>query len=58
MGVKVINGCSKQHEINFAHETLDMKVLMAQILMAQARRGKGAIPGMTTATNQADVGNG
>ena len=52
VSIEMVDGGSKEDEVNLTHKTLGVK-----ILMTQARRGKSAVPGVTTPTDEANVGN-
>ena len=45
VSIEMVDGCGEEDKVNFTHKTLGVK-----IMMTQARRGKSAVPGVTTPT--------
>jgi len=52
VSMEMIDGCSEKDEVNLTQKTLGVK-----ISVSQACRGESAVPGVTTATDEANVGN-
>ena len=52
VSIEMIDGWSEEDKVNLAHKTLGVK-----ILMTQACRGKSAVPGVATPTDEANVEN-